>query len=383
MKRLQIPLLLGALLAIVSCQEKESEIAINPSPTLEATSFGTTADGQDVQLFTLSNHKGVEAKITEYGAILISLKVPDREGSSEEITLGYGDDLAAWEKSTGYFGATVGRYGNRIAEGKFSIGSTEYLLATNDHSGGIPCHLHGGIKGFDQVVWTGETMETPEAVGVKLKYRSVNGEEGYPGNLDVSVTYWLTREGELSFQVEATTDAPTPVNIINHTYWNLTGDFEQTILEHELQLMADEYLPINRGLIPTGEYLSVEETPMDFTRPVVIGSRINDDYEDLKIAQGYDHCWVLRQSAANDAVRTAAILHDPKSGRVMEMMTNQSGIQVYSGNHLNGEPSDYRTAICLETQCFPDSPNKSEFPDCILRPGETYRHSLVLRFSTK
>lgn len=383
MRLLHISVLAGALFAFASCKQGESENLVSQSLTLETTTFGTTSDGKVVKLFTLSNGKGVVAKITEYGAILTSLKVPDRDGKSEEITLGYGDDLAAWEKSTGYFGATVGRYANRIADGKFSIGSQEYMLATNNEPGGIPCHLHGGIKGFDKVAWTGAALETPEAVGVKLTYRSVDGEEGYPGNLDVSVTYWLTKAGELSFHVEATTDAPTPVNIVNHAYWNLTGDTTNTILGHELQLMADEYLPTNMGLIPTGVFASVKDTPMDFTQPALIGSRIDDDFEDLKIGGGYDHCWVLRQSAGADAVRTAAILRDPKSGRVMELLTNQIGLQFYSGNFLAGDPSEFRAGLCLETQCFPDSPNKTEFPDCILRSGETYHHSFVLRFSAK
>ena len=381
MKLLSVAFLLGALFASISCKQGGSENLVNQSLAMETTTFGTTSDGKVVRLFTLSNDKGVVVKITEYGAILTSLQVPDRAGKSEEITLGYGDDLAALEQSTGYFGATVGRYGNRIADGKFSIGNQEDLLATNNEPGGVPCHLHGGIKGFDKVVWTGVAFETPEAVGVKLTYRSVDGDEGYRGNLGVSVTYWLTTASELSFHVDATTDAPTPVNIINHAYWNLTGSSRNTILDHELQLMADEYLPTDIGLIPTGVFAPVKDTPMDFSQPVPIGLRIDDDFGDLKTGGGYDHCWVLRQSAGADAVRSAAILRDPGSGRVMEVLTNQAGLQFYSGNFLDGDPSGPRTGLCLETQCFPDSPNKKEFPDCILRPGETYHHSFVLRFS--
>lgn len=383
MRKRNALIILAAALAVPSCFRNESEDLTNNSLTLDTTTFGTTADGKPVKLFILKNGLGHEARVTEYGAILTSLKVPDRDGKSEEITLGYGDDLAAWEKSTGYFGATVGRYGNRIANGKFQLDGKEYSLATNNDPGGIPCHLHGGIRGFDKVVWSGEPFESPDAVGVVLTYRSVDGEEGYPGNLDVMVKYLLTTEGELSFQVEAVTDAPTPINVVQHTYWNLTGDSKNTILNHELQLMADEFLPTDAGLIPTGELAPVKDTPMDFTSPTVIRSRIDQDTEALKFGGGYDHCWVVREAGEKGGVRTAAILHDPESGRVMEVLTNQPGVQFYSGNFLEGDPSELRTALCLETQRYPDSPNQPDFPNCILKPGETYHHSQIFRFSTK
>ncbi|MGC6466942.1 MAG: aldose epimerase family protein [Akkermansiaceae bacterium] len=375
--------LLGFALAMTSCNSNDSGDSTTNALTLETTTFGTTADGKSVKLFTLKNGLGHEAKVTEYGAILTSMKVPDRDGKSAEITLGYGDDLAAWEKSTGYFGATVGRYGNRIADGKFTLDGKDYELATNNEPGGMPCHLHGGLKGFDKVVWEGRPLESSKAVGVELTYRSVDGEEGYPGNLDVTVRYLLTIEGELSYQVDAKTDAPTPVNIVQHTYWNLTGDTKNTILDHELQILADQFLPTNEGLIPTGELASVEGTPMDFTSPHLIGARINEETEALKFGGGYDHCWVLRAPEEKGQLRLAAVLHDPKTGRVMEVLTNQPGVQFYSGNFLDGNPSELRTALCLETQRFPDSPNKPEFPTSILKPGETYHHSQVFRFSTK
>ena len=351
--------------------------------TLETTRFGTTTDGREARIFTLTNPSGLQAKITEYGAILTSLRVPDREGRCGEITVGYGDDFAGWERSSGYFGATVGRFGNRIGAGKFSLDGREYTLATNNDPGNIPCHLHGGLRGFDKVVWEGKAVEKADAVGVELRYRSVDGEEGYPGNLDVVVTYWLTGHDELRFEVEATTDAPTPVNIINHIYWNLTGDPAKVILDHELQLFADKFLPTNAGLIPTGKLAPVTGTPLDFTAPTVIGERIEEKFEALVFAGGYDHCWVVRECAGPGAVRPAAIAYEPISGRVLEVLTDQPGIQFYSGNFMDGDPAPFRTGFCLETECFPDSPNQPGFPGCILQPGETYRHSQIFRFSTR
>lgn len=382
-------LLVAGLSVLASCKSKDLENFVTPPPTLETTTFGTTPDGKAVKLFTLKNDKGIEAKISEYGATLVSLKIPDRDGKVEEITIGYGDDFEGWLQNSGYFGATVGRFGNRIAGGKFNLSGKEFTLATNNEPGGIPCSLHGGIRGFDKVVWSGEITETEETVGVKLTYRSVEGEEGYPGNLDVTVTYSLskssemTKDGDLSFFVEAVTDAPTPVNIINHAYWNLTGDPGKSILDLELQLLADDYLPTNLGLIPTGEIAPVAGTPMDFTAPTVVGSRIDEKTEALEFGGGYDHCWVLRHGSKNGAIRTAAILRDPESGRVMEVQTDQPGVQFYTGNFLDGDPSGYRTGLCLETQCFPDSPNNPSFPKCILYPGENYHHRLVWRFSAE
>jgi len=375
---------LGAALILTACDQSSPQNSQNTnSLILETATFGTTKDGKEVKVFTLKNGLGHEAKVTEYGALLTSMKAPDRDGKVSEITLGYGDDLAAWEKSTSYFGATVGRYGNRIADGQFTLNEKEYSLAKNNDPGGIACHLHGGLKGFDKVLWAGKSFESEGVVGVELTYRSVDGEEGYPGNLDVSVKYSLTQDGELHFEVNATTDAATPVNIVQHTYWNLTGDTQNTILDHELQLMADKFLPTTEGLIPTGELASVKGTPMDFTTAYPIGARINEETEALKFGGGYDHCWVLREPESAGEVRLAAVLHDPKSGRVLEVLTDQPGVQFYSGNFLDGNPSEFRTALCLETQLFPDSPNQPSFPNSILQPGETYRHTQVFRFSTK
>ena len=344
---------------------------------MEVSHYGTTSGGHPVRMFTLRNANGLEAKVIEYGAILASVKVPDREGNISEVTLCH-HDLVDWEKDEAFLGATAGRFANRIADGKFSIDGKEYSVATNNEPGGIPCHLHGGVKGFNQKVWEGEAVGRAGAEGVRLSYRSVDGEEGYPGNLDVVVWYWLGDNNELTFDVEARTDAATPVNIVNHTYWNLSGDPETTILDHELQLHADHYLATNAGLIPTGERAPVKGTPMDFRELQVIGDRIEDEFDALKLGEGYDHCWVLRGVSG---LRSAATVHDPKSGRVLEVFTDQPGVQFYAGNFLDGNPYKKRTGLCLETENFPDAPNQRDFPESILRPVEVYRHTEVFRFS--
>lgn len=343
--------------------------------------FGTLPDGREVGIYTLTNRNGLRARVMEYGAILVSMEAPDRDGNLADLTHGF-DTLGEWLSNNGpYFGATVGRFGNRIAHGRFSLDGVEYSLVTNNEPGGIPCHLHGGKTGFDKVLWDGTTVGN----SVEFSRVSPDGEEGYPGNLRVKVTYTLTDENELVWEASATTDAPTVVNIIHHSYWNLSGDPRTTILDHEMTLHADHYLPTDAGLIPTGEIAPVAGTPMDFTRPQALGDRINEDFPALKHGAGHDHCWVLRDGAG---VRPAARLRDPKSGRVMEILTNQPGIQCYSAYYLdgatpgrNGVPYASRTAIAMETEGFPDAPNKPGFPSCVLRPGESYTHTLVHRFS--
>lgn len=344
---------------------------------METIPFGTTPDGHPVRLFTICNANGLELKLSEFGAVVISLKVPDRKGTLANVTLGH-SDFESWLDNPEYFGATVGRFGNRIANGKFTLDGEEYQLATNNDPHGQPCHLHGGLKGFDKLVWNGQPVIRPNASGICFTCHSDAGDEGYPGNLTAKVTYWLTNANELIFEVSATTDAATPVNIINHTYWNLSGDDQSEILDHELQLMADAFLPTTPGFIPTGERASVQGTPMDFTRSTKVGDRIEDDFEPLRLAGGYDHCWLVRD-ADGETLQSTAILHDPTSGRVMEVFTNQPGVQFYTGNFL---PKP-RTGLCLETQAFPDSPNQADFPNCVLKPGETYKHSVVFRFSTR
>src|SRR6056297_1777409 len=323
-----IPVLL-AMCALSSCEKGPGG-----SPSVVESLHGKMPDGQDVTLFTLTNANGMVAKVTEYGAILDSITVPDRNGELADVTHGY-DTLEGWLTNTSYFGATVGRFGNRIAHGKFELDGKEYTLATNNDPGGIPCHLHGGIKGFDKVLWTGETFEDESARGVKLTYRSADGEEGYPGNLIVEVIYTLTDANELVWEARATTDAPTVVNIVHHSYWNLSGDPTTSINDHELTLFASRYLPTGPGLIPTGELKPVKGTPMDFTTPHLIGSRVDEDYESLKLGGGYDHAWVLSGEKV-DNLRLAARLKDPETGRVMTIQTNQPAIQFYGGNFLDG-----------------------------------------------
>ncbi|MDP0492496.1 MAG: aldose epimerase family protein [Verrucomicrobiota bacterium JB023] len=341
--------------------------------------FGTMPDGREVKAFTLKNRNGMEATISEFGALLLSVKVPTSEGSLQDLTLGF-DDLSGWMENPPYFGATVGRFGNRIANGRFSLEGKEYDLVTNNEPGGIPCHLHGGTVGFNKVLWTGEVSND----SLELSYHSPDGEEGYPGNLRVKVSYTLDDDNQLTWKATATTDQPTPINIIHHSYWNLSGDMTTSINDHILMLNADRYLPTNKGLIPTGELASVKDTPMDFTQPTPIGERVDAPFQALQFGEGYDHAWVIN----GEGMRLAAKVSDPKSGRTMEIFTDQPAVQFYGGNFLDGTVTGKdgiaykrRTGLCLETEGFPDAPNQPEFPDCILRPGETYSHSLVHRFS--
>jgi len=356
---------------LVACAQ-----ANNLLPKVE--SFGTLKDGREVKIFTLTNKNGITAKVTEYGATLTNISVPDKDGNIADLTHGY-DDLAGWVTNSSYFGSTVGRFGNRIAKGKFTLDDKGYSLVTNNDPGNIPCHLHGGTIGFDKVLWSGEAIER----GVKLTYHSKDGEEGYPGNLSVTVIYTLDDKNQLTWKASATTDQATPVNIVHHSYWNLSGDPTTSINDHHLKLNAPFYLPTNAGLIPTGEVKSVEGTPMDFRKPTAIGDRLDSDYESLKFGGGYDHCWVLNGMG----MKTAAILKDPKTGRTMEIITDQPAIQFYGGNFLDGKVAGkggveytFRTAMCLETELFPDGPN-GHFPNCILRPGEIYTHTMIHKFS--
>lgn len=366
--------------AIVSCMHGAEAGESRP---IKREVFGKMPDGREVGIFTLTNQNGLKARITEYGAILVSMETPDKQGRTADITHGY-DTLAGWLTNTSYFGSTVGRFGNRIKNGKFTLDGKSYTLATNNKPGGIPCHLHGGLKGFDKVLWSGKPSGNN---AVELTYVSKDGEEGYPGELTVKVNYTLTDANELKWEATATTDAPTILNIVHHSYWNLSGDPSTTINDHELMLAAPNYLPTDAGLIPTGEIAPVEGTPMNFTKPAVIGQRVDDDFQALKFGGGYDHCWVLGKS---DGIRLAARLKDPQSGRVMEISTNQPAIQFYGGNFLDGTVTGksgirykHRTALCLETEGFPDAPNKPSFPSSVLRPGETYRHVMIHKFSAE
>lgn len=372
-----IPVLSTGLMV---CQQSP---AMEPKSKVKEEIYGEMPDGRKVRVFTLINKDGLKAMVTEYGAILVSMETPDKAGKSADITLGY-DTLAGWLTNTSYFGASVGRFGNRIKDGKFTLDGKEYKLATNNDPGGIPCHLHGGLKGFDKVVWSGKPTANN---GVEFSYTSKDGEEGYPGNLAVKVTYTLTDKNELIWEAKATTDAPTILNLVHHTYWNLSGDPTQSINDHVMMLNADSYLPTNIGLIPTGKIDPVAGTPLDFTKPTVIGERVDADFEAIKFGGGYDHAWVVKKG---DGVRLAARVKDPKSGRVLEVSSNQPAVQFYGGNFLDGTVTGKkgvayakRTGLCLETEGFPDAPNHASFPTAVLRPGETYTHTMIHQFSAE
>jgi len=344
--------------------------------SIEKKAFGKTEDGKEVDLYTLTNDNGLKAQITNYGGIVTSLQVPDRDGNLGDIVSGY-DSLEEYIKNNPYFGALIGRCGNRISKGKFTLDGVEYTLATNQDLN----HLHGGVKGFDKMVWDAEEMQTDEGPALKLTYLSKDREEGYPGNLSCTVIYTLTNNDELKVSYEAETDKDTVVNLTHHSYFNLGGHGSGDTLGHELMINADNYTPVDEELIPTGQIKPVKDTPMDFTSPVAIGARID------QVEGGYDHNYVLNSSDGSLAL--AASVYEPKTGRVMEISTTEPGIQFYSGNFLDGSIKGKGTvynkhsAFCLETQHFPDAPNKPGFPSIVLRPGEKYTHLTVHKFSAR
>ena len=347
------------------------------------TAFGTTADGKPVELFTITNAHGVEVRAMTYGATIVSLRTPDRGGQLGDIVLGY-PTLAGYLAQSPYFGAIVGRYGNRIAKGRFSLDGKTYQLATNNG----PNHLHGGVKGFDKVVWSAAPAETDSSAAVAFSYVSPAGEEGYPGTLRARVTYTLTDRDELRVDYFATTDQATPVNLTQHSYFNLAGAGTRDILGHELMIAADRYTPVDATLIPTGEIAPVAGTPFDFRTPTAIGARIDQPDVQLQNGKGYDHNWVLnRASAAEGALVLAARVIEPTTGRTLDVFTTEPGIQFYSGNFLDGTITgkdgrvyQHRYGFCLETQHFPDSPNHPNFPSTILRPGREYHSTTVFQF---
>ena len=380
-----VVLLAGALMVVCSCATTEKLLGQGGAKggmDIDVTAFGETGDGQAVRLYRLSNGKGMTAEVMTYGAIVTSLAVPDKDGKVGDVVLGY-DNLADYIKNSPYFGAIVGRYGNRIGKGRFTLDGTQYTLATNDNEN----HLHGGVKGFDKVVWDDEPVWRPDGVGVKLRYVSKDGEEGYPGTLDATVIYVLTKKNELRIEYAATTDKATPVNLTHHGYFNLTG-CRRDILGHGLMLNADRFTPVDAGLIPTGHLVSVGDTPMDFRQMTAIGARIDDNFQQLEFGGGYDHNWVLNKRGG--AMSRAAKVYEPTTGRIMEVWTTEPGVQFYAGNFLDGTITgkggkvyEHRYGFCLETQHYPDSPNKSNFPSTILRPGDTYETTTVYRFSAK
>ncbi|HLH54814.1 MAG TPA: aldose epimerase family protein [Verrucomicrobiae bacterium] len=343
--------------------------------------FGQTADGKQVYEFTLRNTKGSEARILNYGGIVRSLRVPDAKGNLGDVVLGY-DTLADYLKETPYFGALIGRYGNRIARGKFTLDGQEYTLATNNY----PNALHGGVKGFDKVVWEPAILTGPDGPSLKLTYLSKDGEEGYPGNLSVTVIYTLTEDNGLKIEYTATTDKDTVINLTQHSYFNLAG--KGTILDHIVMIPADKFTPVDSTLIPTGELKPVDGTPFDFRTPTAIGARINQDDEQLKFGKGYDHNWVINKPMGEFGLM--ARVTEPTTGRVLEVLSAEPGLQFYTGNFLDGtlkgkggQVYQFRSGFCMESQHFPDSPNKPQFPSVVLKPGQTYHSTIVFKFSTR
>ncbi|OFW07906.1 MAG: galactose mutarotase [Acidobacteria bacterium RIFCSPLOWO2_02_FULL_67_36] len=344
--------------------------------------FGKTPDGTAVDIYTFSNGHGVEIKATTYGGIITSLKVPDRAGTAGDIVLGF-DTLAGYVNGPPppYFGAIIGRYGNRIGKAQFTLDGTTYKLAANNG----PNHLHGGNKGFDKVVWAGELLKTADGVGVAFTRTSPDGEEGYPGSLKVRVTYTLTEKDELIVAYHATTDKATPVNLTQHSYFNLAGEGSGDILGHELSIDADRYTPVDDTLIPAGQLAPVQGTPFDFRTPTAIGARIDANDPQLTNGKGYDHNWVLNRTGAG--LQHAARVVEPTTGRTLDIATTEPGIQFYAGNFLDGTITgkgghvyNHRTGFCLETQHYPDSPNKPGFPSTILKPGQEYSTKTVFTF---
>jgi len=374
--------------------EKKTETEVQPEEevvnlvSISKEDFGKISDSIPVEKYILKNEKGMEVSIITYGGIINSFKVPNKEGKIEDIVLGFdsisGYTNPAYVNACPFFGALIGRYGNRIAKGKFSLDGTEYTLATNDG----PNHLHGGVKGFDKVLWTASETQTDSTASLVLTYLSKDMEEGYPGNLNTKVTYTLTNNNELDVDYEATTDKKTIVNLTQHSYFNLSGDFSKTILGHELMINADKLVPVDATLIPTGELTDVTNTPFDFRTAKAIGKDIGAKDEQLKRGLGYDHCWVLNDQ--DEGMRLAASAYEPTSGRLLEVFTDEPGIQLYTGNFLNGTlPSKqggtyaHRTGFCLETEHYPDSPNQNDFPSVVLNPGETYITKTSFKFSVK
>lgn len=333
------------------------------------------------QTFTLSNANGMKVTITPIGGHIMSIQLPDKSGKLVDVALGY-DSAKEYVGGKGFYGSTVGRYANRIAKGKFSLDGKDYQLSVNNGEN----TLHGGPGGFHNVTWNAKEITTYEGKGIELSYLSKDGEEGYPGNLNAKVVFSLSDSNELKIQYEATTDKATPVNLTNHTYFNLKGEGNGDILDQEVTVNADKFLPVDKGLIPTGELRPVKGTAFDFTTPHTIGERINSDDEQIKVGGGYDHCFVLNRKSDAE-LSLAATVREPASGRKMEVWTTEPGVQLYTGNFMNGsagkggKPYNYRGAICLETQHFPDSPNQPTFPNTILKPGETFKSTTVYKFT--
>jgi aldose 1-epimerase len=358
--------------------------AVAAKASVTRSSFGTLPDGAAVEQYTLKNASGAEVRVINYGGIVTAIKVPDRTGKLDDVVLGY-DTLDGYVKNPTYFGAIIGRYANRIGKAQFSLDGKTYKLAVNN----APNTLHGGIKGFDKAVWQADSFEKPDSSGVVLTYTSPDGEEGYPGTLATRVTYTFNDANELTVDYSATTDKPTVLNLTNHSYFNLAGEGSGDVLGHMLTINADRYTPADSTLIPVGELADVAGTPLDFRTSTAIGARIDADNPQIKLGLGYDHNFVVRHSQQGNDLAVAARVEEPKTGRILEVRTTEPGMQLYSANHLDGligksgHAYARRNAFCLETQHYPDSPNKASFPTTTLRPGETFHSQTVYAFSAK
>jgi aldose 1-epimerase len=382
--RTALVIAIGAMVACGGSNKTEAPPAAPPPPENKATvtsaAFGELRNGSAVTIYTLTNGNGVEVRTMPYGAIIVSVRVPDKAGKVDDVVLGF-DRLDGYLGTHPYFGAIVGRYANRIAKGSFTLDGQTYSLATNNG----PNALHGGLKGFDKKMWTAELVNNEGNVGVIYRVESPDGDEGYPGNVKVQVAYTLSGNNELSVEYEASTDKATPINLTQHSYFNLAGEGRGDILGHRLTIDADRFTPVDATLIPTGDQASVQNTPFDFRRPTVIGARIDADEEQLRHGGGYDHNWILNRD--RDGLIHAARLEEPTSGRTVDVSTTEPGLQFYSGNFLDGTIKGKsghvyakRSGLCLETQHFPDSPNHAGFPSTILRPGERFRSKTVFAF---
>lgn len=371
--------LLVSFLAVSVCLAQAS--TAGGKHTIKKEVFGKTPDGSPVDVYILTNSHGMEVRIMNFGGIVLSLRVPDRNGKLDDVVLGF-DTLEPYFTNNPHFGSIIGRYANRIANGKFTLDGVEYSLPKNNR----PNTLHGGVKGFDKVLWQAEPSESEKGVALVLGYTSKDGEEGFPGNLKTKVTYTLTDSDELAIDYEATTDKATPVNLTSHGYFNLAGQGTGDVLAHELLINADRFTPVDKNLIPTGELRALKGTPLDFTKAIAIGPRINDNYEQLVLARGYDHNFVIDRKGSG--LELAARVHEPSTGRILEVYTTEPGVQFYSANFLDGTLTGkqgrvYKQhyAFCLETQHFPDSPNHPGFPSTILKPGQMYTSRSVYKFS--
>ncbi|VXB88478.1 aldose epimerase family protein [Maribacter litoralis] len=389
MKLMNISLFSGVIFAFLIIYLGSKENTVNYKVQneksvmgIERSSYGVTENDEKIDVFKLYNLKGIQVSIITYGGRITAVETPDKNGNKENVVLGF-KNLEQYEKPNPYFGALVGRYGNRIAKGKFTLNNIEYQLAKNNGENS----LHGGLVGFDKVVWKVEKIEENEtSVVLKLSYLSKDMEEGFPGNLKTTVTYTLNYDNSLDVLYEATTDKTTILNLTQHSYFNLSGDFSHTILDHVVEINADKFVPVDNTLIPTGNLASVDDTPFDFRAPTLVGKHINSKNEQVTLGGGYDHCWVLNNQGKG--YRSVAKAYHPDSGRTMEVLTDQPGMQFYTGNFLdgtlptpNGGVFGKRSGFCFETQHYPDSPNQPQFPSTVLDPGEKYETKTTFKFS--